>query len=205
MADEGAPRLAPPPKPTMLQTNIQQILQSSRSAEEEEEQTAEQNYHHVKVQEAATHTGDGELLDPQIEAVKRQLLQFGISFIDPASLASNHRPLLDTMYLPGLHNMLSVYQSSIVTHQNVHKETDAMAAKYLTDAQLASIASRSPGMKGRSTNITNIRRRDSSEPGNQFRAGSNSVVQAKGYATCDDNLSMATKKFLGKYGLTDNE
>ena len=57
-----------------------------------------------------------------------------------------NRPLLDSMYMPGLHNMLSVYQSTIIApYHNVFRESDATAAKYLTDVQLAAIASQSPG------------------------------------------------------------
>lgn len=56
------------------------------------------------------------------------------------------RPVLDTMYLPGLHNMLSMYQNSIPNSGPVpYQETDATAAKYLSDAQLAAIAAASPG------------------------------------------------------------
>ena len=53
------------------------------------------------------------------------------------------RPLMDSLYLPGLHNAVSLYQSSISTH--LHHPSDATAAKYLTDSQLAAIAAASPG------------------------------------------------------------
>ncbi|XP_047471110.1 uncharacterized protein LOC125026594 [Penaeus chinensis] len=127
-----------------------------------------------------------------MEAVRKQLMQFGISFIDPATLASNNRPVLDTMYLPGLHNMLSMYQNSIPTSGTVpYQETDATAAKYLSDAQLAAIASASPAMTGRTRAVR------------ETKALRPPFQQIKNPDT-ENNFSIATKKFLGKYGLQED-
>ncbi|KAG7154684.1 hypothetical protein Hamer_G015045, partial [Homarus americanus] len=107
-------------------TNINQILQNAKAADKCNRMKLMIMIRPVK---------------PHIEAVKKQLMQFGISFMDPASLTTNHKAVMDTMYVPGFHNMLSMYQSTISTH---YLESDAMAAKYLTDSQLAAIAAMSP-------------------------------------------------------------
>lgn len=60
-----------------------------------------------------------------------------------STIITIHRPLVDSLYLPGLHNAVSLFQSSISTH--IHHANDATAAKYLTDSQLAAIAATSPG------------------------------------------------------------
>lgn len=40
---------------------------------------------------SATSEQETTVIDPQMEAVRKQLMQFGISFIDPATLATNNR------------------------------------------------------------------------------------------------------------------
>ncbi|XP_042878859.1 SCL-interrupting locus protein homolog isoform X2 [Penaeus japonicus] len=174
-----------------VMTNIQHILQNSQAAEEEERNKDPAGNHHR--QKETKNEKETTVIDPQMEAVRKQLMQFGISFIDPATLATNNRPVLDTMYLPGLHNMLSMYQSSIPNSGVMpYQETDATAAKYLTDAQLAAIAAASPAMTGRTR---------SARETNPLRPP---YQQVKNTET-ENNFSIATKKFLGKYGLQEDD
>ncbi|XP_063586220.1 SCL-interrupting locus protein homolog [Penaeus indicus] len=175
-----------------VMTNIQHILQNSKAAEEDERSEDAASHQRQRESNCATDQQETTVIDPQMEAVRKQLMQFGISFIDPATLASNSRPVLDTMYLPGLHNMLSMYQNSIPTSGTVpYQETDATAAKYLSDAQLAAIAAASPAMTGRT------------RAARETKALRPPFQQIKNPDT-ENNFSMATKKFLGKYGLQED-
>ncbi|KAK7017917.1 hypothetical protein SK128_013830 [Halocaridina rubra] len=179
--------------------NVQQILKNSRTAEEGH--SLKMNQEVVRCEAVAPQVEDTDTLaDPQMDAIRRQLKQFGISFIDPDSVSPHRKPLFDSMYMPGLHNMLSMYQSSLVAPANVFKETDAIAAKYLSDTQLAAIAAMSPAMqKNQSQNA--LQTRDSSP------SLSRKVLAEKSFLpdrNANNDLSMATKKFLGKYGLMDS-
>ncbi|XP_042206251.1 uncharacterized protein LOC121855411 [Homarus americanus] len=107
---------------------------------------------------------------------------------------------MDTMYVPGFHNMLSMYQSTISTH---YLESDAMAAKYLTDSQLAAIAAMSPAMKKRNEGEGTRKINDSTGPVEVI--GSQERMQSQLYKfTVNNNFSLATKKFLERYGLHDD-
>nr|XP_027213079.1 SCL-interrupting locus protein homolog isoform X2 [Penaeus vannamei] len=175
-----------------VMTNIQHILQNSKAAEEDERSEDAATHQRQRESNSATSEQETTVIDPQMEAVRKQLMQFGISFIDPATLATNNRPVLDTMYLPGLHNMLSMYQNSIPNSGPVpYQETDATAAKYLSDAQLAAIAAASPAMTGRT------------RAARETKALRPPFQQIKN-ADTENNFSIATKKFLGKYGLQED-
>ncbi|KAK8750119.1 hypothetical protein OTU49_015245 [Cherax quadricarinatus] len=184
-----------------VMTNIKQILQNSKTAEEEKGQTQHnediiQSRRPVEAEVVETVEPPP---DPQIEAVRKQLVQFGISFIDPVTLTSNHKTIMDTMYLPGIQNIM--YQSTISTHyQTPCHETDATAAKYLTDSQLAAIAAMSPAMKKRNGSESAVTD-DTSVP--QF-SSSQEKKQSQFYKFNNNDFSIATKKFLDRYGLQDN-
>ncbi|XP_045581689.2 SCL-interrupting locus protein homolog [Procambarus clarkii] len=189
-----------------VMTNIKQILQSSKRTEKEE---MEQEWTNDDVVQTSVpleaNGGTVEMLpDAQIEAVRKQLMQFGISFIDPVSLTSNHRTIMDTMYLPGLHNMLSVYQSTMSTHyQTPYHETDATAAKYLTDSQLAAIAAMSPAMTKRNRGDGTSMSVDCPVPPRIIDSQEKNQNQLH-KVSMNNDFSIATKKFLDRYGLQEN-
>ncbi|XP_068206963.1 SCL-interrupting locus protein-like [Palaemon carinicauda] len=208
--NRNVPSSGNPPTNTFynnVMANIQQILQNSRSGddEEEEEHSRRQNVHdRAEEQENPQHRQD--MLDPQVEAIRHQLSQFGVSCIDPASLVPGRRHMSDTLGLPGLHNMLSVYQSTIVSPYRSGLK-DSVVAKYITDMQLAAIASRSTAMRNQNVNATGVRERELPAVYNPSSLGGapDYLSSGKEYSCYDDNLSMATKNFLGKYGLGGNE
>ncbi|KAK8378553.1 hypothetical protein O3P69_011212 [Scylla paramamosain] len=201
-------------------TNIQQILHTSPAQGKQQQhhehhhhhhqQRHDQHHHHQPVttslqqQGMAARDSPGEATtpDPQIEAVRQQLVSFGISFLDPATLTPSSRPLVDSLYLPGLHNAVSLFQSSISTH--IHHASDATAAKYLTDSQLAAIAAASPAMKKASNGSTD-------QPGSALPLSVPPIHQQHNQLYSlgveDENsncVSMTTRKFLKKYGLQED-
>ncbi|XP_064082576.1 uncharacterized protein LOC135198683 [Macrobrachium nipponense] len=195
-----------------VMANIQQILQNSRSADDDDGEEAEEEVEtrkqrlHNKAEQQQHSSQQEELHDPQVEAIRHQLSQFGVSCIDPASFVPGHRPVPDTFCLPGVHNMLSVYQSTIVSpYRPGFKES--VVAKYMTDMQLATIASRSTAMRNLNLKATGARERElSAAPDPSSRFGVPDYLSSgKEYSSYDDNLSIATKNFLGKYGLGGNE
>ncbi|XP_071533876.1 uncharacterized protein [Panulirus ornatus] len=187
-----------------VMTNIQQILQGSKALQEEREcrQSDKDDHQMSRLVESSTEEIQP---DPQIEAVRKQLLQFGISFIDPASRASDPTTILDTMYLPGVHNMLSLYQSTISTHyQTSYQETDATAAKYLTDSQLAAIAAMSPAVTKRNRETGAVTSHGYPIPAKDVNSHERRNQSQLYKFNVNDNFSMATKKFLDRYGLQDD-
>ncbi|XP_045120723.1 uncharacterized protein LOC123510034 isoform X2 [Portunus trituberculatus] len=197
-------------------TNIQQILQHTSPAQEKQEQQHEhhhdqqhdqyQHHHPVTIPLQGTAAkgslGEATTPDPQIEAVRQQLLSFGVSFLDPTTLTPNSRPLVDSLYLPGLHNAVSLFQSSISTH--IHHANDATAAKYLTDSQLAAIAAASPAMKKASTGSKDQPVLDQLLSVPPIHQQHNHLYNPGEEDENHNCVSITTQKFLKKYHLQED-
>ncbi|XP_050692430.1 uncharacterized protein LOC126983623 [Eriocheir sinensis] len=227
-SDTPPPGTSPPPSPTPppqpptgttfyhnVLTNIQQILQHTNPSQEQHQQQ-QQHQQVMPSQAMVVRAGTGESggggggsgggPDPQIEAVRRQLLNFGVSFLDPATLTPSHRPLVDSLYLPGIHNTVSLYQTSLTTtatHLH-HHPCDATAAKYLTDTQLAAIAAASPAMKKQSDQPGGPAPLPPGLPPTQHLYRLHPDDSDNNNNNNDNSVSMATRKFLEKYGLQED-
>ncbi|XP_076054522.1 uncharacterized protein LOC143033225 [Oratosquilla oratoria] len=160
-------------------TNVHNILQNTQNSPEEDEE--EEGYN--KPYYVATAPPP----DLQLQAIENQLKHFGISFIKPKKGKENP-PAVDSVYFNGLPNILSIYnvnpsESSPITCVS---QIGATTAKYLKESQLAAIAALSPENHHLTTkDLTRNKNTDL-------------VIQGTHNPS---NFSLATKKFMGKYGL----
>ncbi|KAK4305489.1 hypothetical protein Pmani_022619 [Petrolisthes manimaculis] len=187
--------------------NIQHILQNSDAANEITQQQQQQQQQLDHPQQSAPQRERRPLGESHVEALREQLIQFGISFMEPGTHTDQPQGTMDTMYLPRVHNMLSMYQSAISTHYHPGQpRLDATTAKYLTDSQLAAIAAKSSVTvsqdASRRTQVTNSHSPSTNTNTTQEEAAAASQLYR---FTVSNNVSMSSINFLEKYGLKEDQ
>ncbi|KAK3851331.1 hypothetical protein Pcinc_042012 [Petrolisthes cinctipes] len=187
--------------------NIQHILQNSDAVHEvtqqQQQQQQQQQLDHPL--QSAPQRERRPMGESHVEALREQLIQFGISFMEPGTHTDHPQGIMDTMYLPRVHNMLSMYQSAISTHYHPGQpRLDATTAKYLTDSQLAAIAAKSSV-----TVSQDARRRSQGSSPNSPSTNTNTTTQEASSQlyrfTVSNNVSMSSINFLEKYGLKEDQ
>ncbi|KAK3855296.1 hypothetical protein Pcinc_038290 [Petrolisthes cinctipes] len=186
--------------------NIQHILQNSDAAHDltqQQQQPQQQQLDHPL--QSAPQRERRPMGESHVEALREQLIQFGISFMEPGTHTDHPQGIMDTMYLPRVHNMLSMYQSAISTHYHPGQpRLDATTAKYLTDSQLAAIAAKSSV-----TVSQDARRRSQGSSPNSPSTNTNTTTQEASSQlyrfTVSNNVSMSSINFLEKYGLKEDQ